>query len=216
MANIGKNIRLLRSAQNMTQDQLAEALHMTRQTVSNYETGKSQPDIDTIVRLAEALQTDPNALIYGIPTPPERKREILHAVIAAGAALILAVAYLFFKRPVAVYTSRTWDMTYSLLVGFFYRPLMYLVMGYAAMQILSLLGGLKPRHNGWWKWVLLVFLAVYLLTVLFGWYLPDVLPEWKWFRFHIASPFVEFAVTYAQIFILPGAGLWLFRTKQKN
>lgn len=41
MANIGKNIRLLRSAQNMTQDQLAEALHMTRQTVSNYETGVS-------------------------------------------------------------------------------------------------------------------------------------------------------------------------------
>ena len=78
MRDIGKNIRDLRSKRNMTQDELAEKLFVTRQTVSNYETGKSQPDIDTIVRLAEALQADPNTLIYGIPTPPERKREYIH------------------------------------------------------------------------------------------------------------------------------------------
>lgn len=42
MRDIGKNIRTLRTRRGLSQDQLAEALHVTRQTVSNYETGVSQ------------------------------------------------------------------------------------------------------------------------------------------------------------------------------
>ena len=41
MRDIGKNIRDLRIVQNLTQDQLAEKLFVTRQTVSNYENGVS-------------------------------------------------------------------------------------------------------------------------------------------------------------------------------
>ena len=42
MRDIGKNIRDLRIEKNLTQDQLAEKLFVTRQTVSNYENGVSQ------------------------------------------------------------------------------------------------------------------------------------------------------------------------------
>ena len=38
---IGKNIRKLRTAAGLTQDQLAERLFVTRQTVSNWERGVS-------------------------------------------------------------------------------------------------------------------------------------------------------------------------------
>ena len=41
MRDIGKNIRTLRIRKKLNQDQLAEAIHVTRQTVSNYETGVS-------------------------------------------------------------------------------------------------------------------------------------------------------------------------------
>ena len=41
MRDIGKNIRALRMRKKLSQDQLAEAIHVTRQTVSNYETGVS-------------------------------------------------------------------------------------------------------------------------------------------------------------------------------
>lgn len=41
MRDIGKNIRDLRKRQNMTQDELAARLFVTRQTVSNYENGVS-------------------------------------------------------------------------------------------------------------------------------------------------------------------------------
>ena len=77
MANVGKNIRNMRNKNKMTQDELAEKLFVSRQTVSNYETGKSNPDIDMLVKIAEVLNTDVNILIFGIPTPPGRKREYL-------------------------------------------------------------------------------------------------------------------------------------------
>ena len=55
MHNIGERIRSLRKENALTQDELAAQLHVTRQTVSNYENGKSEPDLDMPVRIADAL-----------------------------------------------------------------------------------------------------------------------------------------------------------------
>lgn len=41
MRDIGKNIQLARLHRKLTQDELAQKVHTTRQTISNYETGVS-------------------------------------------------------------------------------------------------------------------------------------------------------------------------------
>lgn len=48
MASVAKHIRRLRTEQHMTQEDLAEKLFVTRQTVSAWETGKAQPDLETL------------------------------------------------------------------------------------------------------------------------------------------------------------------------
>ncbi|MBR4875347.1 MAG: helix-turn-helix transcriptional regulator, partial [Clostridia bacterium] len=60
MRDIGKNIRDLRIQKGLTQEQLAEQLFVTRQTVSNYENGKSRPDVEMIQKIAEVLACDVN------------------------------------------------------------------------------------------------------------------------------------------------------------
>ena len=65
MSRIGKNIKKARAEKGYTQEQLAQKLSVTRNTISNYETGHSNPDIEMLQMLAEALETDPNTLIYG-------------------------------------------------------------------------------------------------------------------------------------------------------
>ena len=65
MQNIGKNIKTVREEKHMTQDQLAEQLHVTRQTVSNWENGKTEPDVDTLTRIAEVFDLSVETLIYG-------------------------------------------------------------------------------------------------------------------------------------------------------
>lgn len=74
MRDIGKNIRQLRVNNKMTQDELAEKLFVTRQTVSNYETGKSRPDIDMLVRMSELLGCDVNSILYGIIEQTDEKK----------------------------------------------------------------------------------------------------------------------------------------------
>ena len=41
--NLGKAIQDIRDRNNMTQEELGEMLHVTRQTISNWENEKSYP-----------------------------------------------------------------------------------------------------------------------------------------------------------------------------
>lgn len=65
MAQIGKSIKKYRIEKGLTQDQLAEKLSVTRQAVSNWETGKTQPSIETLTALSALFDISVEALIYG-------------------------------------------------------------------------------------------------------------------------------------------------------
>lgn len=67
MSQIGKNIKKYRSGKQITQDQLSARLNVTRQAVSNWETGKTEPDIETLTALAEYFEISVEELIYGKP-----------------------------------------------------------------------------------------------------------------------------------------------------
>lgn len=50
--NIGAKIKFLRKEKKITQEELAEYLHISSQAVSKWETGASSPDIDLLPKLA--------------------------------------------------------------------------------------------------------------------------------------------------------------------
>lgn len=61
--SVSRNIKFYRLADGMTQDQLAEKMYVTRQTVSNWENGKAQPDLDTLMKLSEVFDTEVSNLL---------------------------------------------------------------------------------------------------------------------------------------------------------
>lgn len=65
MPKISKNIKKLRAEHNLTQDALAEKIHVTRQAISNWENDKTKPDIEALESLAQAFGVDIEELIYG-------------------------------------------------------------------------------------------------------------------------------------------------------
>ena len=65
---LGENIKTLRKARGLSQQELAERLHVVRQTVSKWEQGLSVPDADLLVRLAECLEVSVEELL-GAPKP---------------------------------------------------------------------------------------------------------------------------------------------------
>ena len=48
---LGENIKALRKARGLSQQELAGRLHVVRQTVSKWEQGRSVPDADLLVRV---------------------------------------------------------------------------------------------------------------------------------------------------------------------
>ena len=63
MSNVGNIIKEERLRKGYTQDQLAEELHVTRQAVSSWETGRSEPDLETLKLLSDMLELDAAVLL---------------------------------------------------------------------------------------------------------------------------------------------------------
>ena len=77
---LSENIRTLRKARGLSQQELAERLHVVRQTVSKWEQGLAVPDAAMLVQLAECLEVSVEELL-GTPksdsTAPKPPEELL-------------------------------------------------------------------------------------------------------------------------------------------
>lgn len=65
MSKISKSIKKHRSLNGMTQEELAAKIHVTRQTVSSWETDRTQPDLEILLALADVFGIEVEELIYG-------------------------------------------------------------------------------------------------------------------------------------------------------
>ena len=54
--NIGNQISNIRKEQQLTQEEFGRLFHVTRQTVSNWENGKSYPDLQILVDMSNQFE----------------------------------------------------------------------------------------------------------------------------------------------------------------
>lgn len=62
---LGRRITELRKTNNLTQEGLAERCSVTRQTISNWENGKSYPDLEMLVFISDSFDISLDALVKG-------------------------------------------------------------------------------------------------------------------------------------------------------
>ena len=130
---------------------------MTRQAVSSWETGRSEPDIETLLALAEAMGTSADALIYG-PEPPKyepmQKKYIICCVVF-GLILLAGIAAIIWLEPWLLENRKqTFDMTPSLYYILVMKPLVGASCGALLGSLLSL--GLDLRLKKPWRIVCLI------------------------------------------------------------
>lgn len=133
MAEVGKNLKKIRKEKNLTQDDLAGRLHCTRQTISNYETGKSEPDIALLIELAGVLEVEIGDLIYG-PKKVKKSEGGRQQKVRAVAALVTAGALLIAIRillPYAQEYGRHYFMVApTYLLQYVLRPFVLALLGW--------------------------------------------------------------------------------------
>ena len=64
----GKKVKIARIEQDMTQDQLAEAIQTKQKSISSYETGAAFPSLGTLEKLAHILKK-PISYFFDEPLP---------------------------------------------------------------------------------------------------------------------------------------------------
>lgn len=62
---VQNQIKKYRLASNLSQEDLAEKVFVTRQTISNWETGKNYPDLNSLVRLSTLFGVSLDILVKG-------------------------------------------------------------------------------------------------------------------------------------------------------
>lgn len=63
--NLGKKILKIRKDNKMSQDEFAEILDVTRQTISNWENFKNYPDIETLIKISDKFNISLDVLLKG-------------------------------------------------------------------------------------------------------------------------------------------------------
>lgn len=62
---IGKNIKRLRKAQGLTQEELSAKAEISKNHLSRIETGTGSMSLDSLIVIANALNTTPDSILLG-------------------------------------------------------------------------------------------------------------------------------------------------------
>jgi len=73
MSDFAKNLRKFRKQKGYSQERLAQELYYGYTAIANYESGRNEPSIDDLVRLAEILDVTLDELVGVRDTAAEKK-----------------------------------------------------------------------------------------------------------------------------------------------
>lgn len=126
---LGKQIKKYRQEKKLSQEELADRIYVSRQTISNWENDKSYPDVNSLVLLSEVFQVSLDILIKGdIETMREeiKKEEVTKLNRYGGIYSILLAVTLISAVPLAMW-----------LGGWFFLPwgALYAVTMYFALKV---------------------------------------------------------------------------------
>lgn len=163
--NIGVRIKNARINAKLTQEQVADTLCVSRQTISNWETGKTYPDIVSVVKMSDLYHISLDFLLKEEDAMPDYLNYLEESTNVVKSKdklskLLIIITYL-----------AVWSV--SLIVFWFFVDGSD-AMGYSIMFevillpvttfVLSILIG-KNNYWGKWKWLSVIILGImYMLA----------------------------------------------------
>ncbi len=149
---IPQNLKELRKLSGMTQEEVAAQVGLTRQAISSYESGRTEPDLSMLSRLAQLYGTDLSGVLYGRSRDQRRLRAVRRTAavlcgVALGLLLLRSVLLLALNCFFPIPAGAEGELLSAMLP---YR--------FTALQAAALLGGLAQTA----AWIGAVVLAVLL------------------------------------------------------
>lgn len=150
--NLSQNILALRKKHGLSQEELAQKMEVSRQTISRWELGTSVPTLENIVQLSKLFQVSTDFLLDNGPAaapaaaPAKSSTPLAFFAVLEGMAVILQLVCLFVLQS-------------EVLTGLSILPMLGLIAGFELSW---------HRHPG----AKAQRLTFYKITVWLGSYLP--------------------------------------------
>lgn len=117
---LGSKIKYYRGEKEFSQEELAERVYVSRQTISNWENNKSYPDINSIVLLSEIFEISIDNLIKGDVEQMKKEinsEEVKKLNFYATMMAILMLVALISLMPMLKFIGLYGFIPYFVLVG---------------------------------------------------------------------------------------------------
>ncbi len=218
MSSIGKNIQILRMKKRMSQNDLAKKISVSFQDISDFESGKSEPGIDTLVKIADILDTDANTLIYGIPDETNIKTKRAQILFLLIVLLFLGTFLSRLPYSLQISDGTRLDATPLLFLYPLVLPCYFTLTGWIIMQAASYFLHARPLSGRFCRIVHILLcnlLGLYCILVLLadiillGFYAPWV---------NAAAGIFAVAVlpNIPPIFFILGVALWITKSSFRS
>ena len=102
---IGERLYKLRRDKNISQEELANELDVSRQTISKWETDQSTPDFDKIIPLCEYFGITSDELLTGNSNIKEAKKENVKSNFARNVA-VAVMMYIFAVLSICLFAAQ--------------------------------------------------------------------------------------------------------------
>ena len=161
---IGSKLREARMKKELTQEQVAGALGISRQTVSNWETGKSYPDIVSVIKMSDLYDVSLDYLLKGKEaaamtnymnyleesTNTVKSKQRFSKLIQIGIYLLLWTACLIW-----FWVGRRQDPTFA---PAFAIMTFYIILPISTFVLSVLIG--KDESWGRFRWLMVIFFGI--------------------------------------------------------
>lgn len=125
--SLGENIHRLRKERHMSQDDLAELLEVSRQSVSKWENNSATPELEKLMKMSQLFEISLDGLV-GNPVPPAKSEKTSSASqgavgIASGDMISIILLLFGVLIPIVILaTSGSHNSSVLMVIGLFIVP----------------------------------------------------------------------------------------------
>lgn len=181
---LGENLQKARLSKNLTQEEVAKELYFSRQAISRRESNKTEPNLETLIALAELYDSDLLAFAKGIE-PQKRKK---HINLFAGFGL------LFFNFVLGVWliiaTALILLAFYAIVLALFLAPFIMIFAVLTHNPHITFGNVTGATGFNWPYWVIaIIACSLMVLVSPFIWRFTKLLYFWllKYLKFNLKS-----------------------------
>ena len=185
--NIADRIQSLRKTKGISQEELADIIGVSRQTISKWESEQSTPDMDRIIQLSDCFDVTTDFLLKGIePIKTESEKKL-----DARLYTTIATVFDFIGIVVAITVWINDKSSVSVMIG-----LIFLAFGFMSHIIGQFIGTNTKQANKLF-WIMNIWMFVLIpLSIIFN-FLQGTLAGFSWY----VSPLPQLGNSYL-IYIL--------------